>query len=217
MSNGADRLESRCHECLLYGAVAGLDDGVVLVGNDGRILLLNRRAEELLELDAGGAAGQPLRTLLRDPKLIHFWSTASRQQEAAVCELAFAPDRTLRATVAVCRGASGAIIGRMLTLRDVSRERTVQVELSAAVARRLMALAGADEMPEALPLLTRREGEILRLLASGLTNAAIAARLRVSINTVASHIKHLYPKLGVVNRSQATAVALSHGIQPDPR
>jgi DNA-binding CsgD family transcriptional regulator len=217
MSNGADRLESRCHECLLYGAVAGLDDGVILVGNDGRILLLNRRAEELLALEGGGVAGQPLRTVLRDPKLIHFWSTASHQLEAAVCEWVAAPDRTVRATVAVCRGASGAVIGRMLNLRDVSRERAIHVELSAAVARRLAALAGGDDQPEVLPLLTRREGEILRLLASGLTNAAIAARLRVSINTVASHIKHLYPKLGVVNRSQATAVALSHGIYPDPR
>ena len=105
----------------------------------------------------------------------------------------------------------------MLSLRDVSRERTVQVELSAAVAKRLAAMAGNDENAEDLPTLTRREGEILQLLASGLTNAAIAARLYVSVNTVASHIKHLYPKLGVVNRSQATAVALSHGIHPDPR
>jgi PAS domain S-box-containing protein len=217
MANGVDRLESRCFECLLFGAVAGLDDGIVLVGNDGRILLLNRRAEELLGLDAGRVAGEPLRTALRDPRLVQFWSTASRQQEPAVCELVSAPDRTLRVTVAVCRGASGATIGRMLNLRDVSRERSVHVELSAAVARRLAALAGADETPQDLPLLTRREGEILKLLASGLTNAAIAARLTVSINTVASHIKHLYPKLGVVNRSQATAVALSHGIHPDPR
>jgi len=217
MAKRADRLESQCYECLLYGAVAGLDDGMVLVGNDGRILMLNRRAEEMLGVDADDVAGEPLRTTLRDPMLIQFWSTAARQEDPSVCELASGPDRTLRATVAVCRGASGATIGRMLNLRDVSRERTVHVELSAAVAKRLVALAEADESAQLLPPLTRREGEILRLLASGLTNAAIATRLCVSINTVASHIKHLYPKLGVVNRSQATAVALSHGIHLDPR
>ena len=52
--------------------------------------------------------------------------------------------------------------------------------------------------------LTRRESEILRLIAFGCTYAQAANRLGVSLHTVASHIKNTYRKLGV--RSAAAAV-----------
>jgi DNA-binding NarL/FixJ family response regulator len=52
---------------------------------------------------------------------------------------------------------------------------------------------------------TARELEILAQVAQGLTNAQIARRLRVSDNTVKFHLQNLYLRLGVRNRTEATA------------
>jgi DNA-binding NarL/FixJ family response regulator len=56
--------------------------------------------------------------------------------------------------------------------------------------------------------LTPRESEVLGLLAEGLAQREIAARLTISPKTVGTHIEHVLRKLGVHNRAQAVAVAL---------
>jgi ATP/maltotriose-dependent transcriptional regulator MalT len=53
--------------------------------------------------------------------------------------------------------------------------------------------------------LSRREHDVLRLIAAGYSNQEIAATLVISINTVKMHIKHIYGKLCIRNRVQATA------------
>lgn len=58
--------------------------------------------------------------------------------------------------------------------------------------------------------LTERELATLRLLASGQPTKAIAQRLAVSISTVERYITHLYAKIGVRSRAEATAFALRH-------
>ena len=58
--------------------------------------------------------------------------------------------------------------------------------------------------------LTRRELEVLRLLAEGLTNAQIAGRLVLSTVTVNAYLRTIYSKLGVSSRSAATRYALDH-------
>jgi LuxR family maltose regulon positive regulatory protein len=57
--------------------------------------------------------------------------------------------------------------------------------------------------------LTAREIEVLRAIAKGQTYDEIAAGLVVSINTVRTHIKSIYGKLGVNNRTEAIATARS--------
>ncbi len=52
---------------------------------------------------------------------------------------------------------------------------------------------------------------MLALLAEGLTNRAIAARLVVSVHTVRSHVAHLYDKLGVHSRAAAVAALYEFG------
>jgi DNA-binding CsgD family transcriptional regulator len=60
----------------------------------------------------------------------------------------------------------------------------------------------AAELPDDL---TRREAEILRLLATGSTNNEIAAALFLSVHTVERHLTNSYRKVGVRNRADATA------------
>jgi two-component system nitrate/nitrite response regulator NarP len=58
-------------------------------------------------------------------------------------------------------------------------------------------------------LLTAREREILAALPRGFSNAELARRLGVSVNTIKFHLKSLYDKLAVKNRAQAVARALA--------
>jgi two-component system, NarL family, nitrate/nitrite response regulator NarL len=62
--------------------------------------------------------------------------------------------------------------------------------------------------------LSRREREVLQLLAGGLSNKEIARRLGVETVTVAVHLSSIYRKLGAANRTQAARIALEHGISP---
>ncbi|HEX2192674.1 MAG TPA: LuxR C-terminal-related transcriptional regulator, partial [Acidimicrobiales bacterium] len=67
--------------------------------------------------------------------------------------------------------------------------------------------------PRALPGgLTAREGEVLGLVAKGKTNRQIADDLVISEKTVASHLSHIFTKLGLSSRSAATAYAYEHGL-----
>ena len=69
----------------------------------------------------------------------------------------------------------------------------------------------ADSLPLAINL-TRRETEVLRLLAQGLSNKEIAAELWLSDRTVERHLTGLYAKIGVRRRTEATLFALQQGL-----
>lgn len=62
---------------------------------------------------------------------------------------------------------------------------------------------GAVELPDATEPLTRREQAVLELISRGLSNKAIAEALFISPNTLKVHIRNLYGKMGVENRTQA--------------
>jgi len=60
--------------------------------------------------------------------------------------------------------------------------------------------------------LTKRETEVLRLLAAGRSNREVAERLVLSERTVEHHIASIYRKIGAHSRVEATAYALRHGL-----
>ena len=60
--------------------------------------------------------------------------------------------------------------------------------------------------------LTAREVEVLRLVAAGESNAEIAARLGVTINTVERHVVNVYRKIDARGRADATAFAIRNGL-----
>jgi DNA-binding NarL/FixJ family response regulator len=64
------------------------------------------------------------------------------------------------------------------------------------------------------PVLTRRELEILRLLAYGKSHKEIAHDLYLSRKTVGTHVERLYRKLGAHSRQQAVTAARRHGLMP---
>jgi DNA-binding NarL/FixJ family response regulator len=88
--------------------------------------------------------------------------------------------------------------------------------LAPSVTRRLIAEFAARPDPAAAPAaladLTRREREILALVAAGLTNAEIAERLVISPLTAKTHVARILAKLGCHDRAQLVALAYETGL-----
>jgi DNA-binding NarL/FixJ family response regulator len=63
--------------------------------------------------------------------------------------------------------------------------------------------------------LTAREVEVLRLLARGLSNKAIAGELHISPKTAGNHVEHIYTKTGATNRAAASLFAMQQGLLPE--
>jgi DNA-binding NarL/FixJ family response regulator len=80
--------------------------------------------------------------------------------------------------------------------------------------RRLAAAYGPPEARLPGVGLTEREGEVLTLMAAGLSNAEIAARLHLGVETVKTHVGGVLAKLGVRDRTQAVVAAYRSGFVP---
>jgi DNA-binding NarL/FixJ family response regulator len=68
---------------------------------------------------------------------------------------------------------------------------------------------GLEELAEAL---TPREGEVLQMLASGLGNKEIAAKLAISEHTVKFHVASILGKLGATSRTEAVSLGIRRGL-----
>jgi DNA-binding NarL/FixJ family response regulator len=95
----------------------------------------------------------------------------------------------------------------------MSSEQAAQLALAtqddcSAVSRAVDGTRVANE----LPLLTRREREVSRLIAEGLTNRQICRALSISERTVGSHVDHIMTKLNVRSRTRIAVWAIQHGL-----
>jgi ATP/maltotriose-dependent transcriptional regulator MalT len=96
---------------------------------------------------------------------------------------------------------------------DLAGARSVFVQLGAATdVERLDRLVSPEKSGPAVSGLTPRELEVLKLVSTGRTNAAVASELVLSEKTVARHVSNIFAKLGLSSRSAATAYAYEHNL-----
>lgn len=91
-----------------------------------------------------------------------------------------------------------------------------EAPMSRAMTGKLLRQLAQQSQPAAQPsaseVLSARECEVVALVADGLSNAEIAEELGIARNTVKNHLRSILAKLGVRNRAQAAAYAVSQGL-----
>ena len=157
--------------------------GCQFVKRDGQVIDLLLDAE--LSYDAGGRL-TPTAVLYRGDDLVQ-WRHAS------------ATIKAIQLLAGVRQDNEDALYSPPAPRSDVGR--SLSQELGAPP------ISGAWS-----PLLTGREMEVLRLLATGARSKEIAAELSVTVHTVKFHIENLHKKLGVRTRAEAVRVAIERGL-----
>jgi DNA-binding NarL/FixJ family response regulator len=124
-----------------------------------------------------------------------------------------AESEEVRAAIAAALRTSSAfdVVDVSASTRDVSA--AAEIVITARERRQATQSVGpaAPDIVTA-PVLTQREQQILELLADGLGNKQIAARLGITTNTVKSHLELLFDKLDVSSRAEAVATAARTGL-----
>lgn len=121
-----------------------------------------------------------------------------------------APYEAARVRVLIARACHALDDAETASL-EIEGARLAFVELGAAHdATSIAALQRALATESADDELTPREREVLRLVATGKTNRAIAATLGISEKTIARHVSNIFTKLGLASRAAATAYAYEH-------
>lgn len=117
-------------------------------------------------------------------------------------------DATVRA--ALDAGASGYV------LKGDSRQQIVRAIHAVAAGASILGSGVSRQAPGAAPdpfaELTARERQVLEMLATGSSTAAIAARLGVAAKTVTNNLSAIFAKLGVAGRTEAALLARDHGL-----
>jgi DNA-binding CsgD family transcriptional regulator len=167
-----------------------MDCGVLVLSAGGRLLFANERARSLLASFAVAAPGEPARLL---PDVMRVMIT--RSVHSPVPE-----DRSFAGPLRVEWPERSLSIHLIVT----RRERILLLEEQRVPPR---ARTGGPETLEVFGI-THREAEVLRWLAEGKSNPEIGVILEIATRTVKKHLEHIFPKLGVENRTTAAARAL---------
>ena len=203
----------------LETALTRAGDGACAVGADGRIALWNRAAEKMLGYTAREILGRPccdvfvghdddgnrlcyqgchVMKLIALGETIQNFDMQTRSKDGHPVWLNVSILRLADA------GQGGPVTVHLF--RDVSATK----ELLMLVHERLTATAEREAGANRHDVLSRRELEVLRLLAIGLNTRAAAERLHVSPATVRNHVQNLFAKLEVHSRLEAVAYASRH-------
>ena len=208
------------------GAVVGQAEGHLLWARchqvGGEIAQARHRAE--LALQRATEPRQPLALLQAHRRLGEIDTAAGRIAEAeshldealALADACAAPYE--RALTLLARAEFRTTMDRTAEARAALEEaRAICVPVNAALTlarvdalvSRLTAATPAGGRPAGLSV---RELEVLRLVADGLTDAEVGARLSISPRTVGQHLRSVYTKLGVPSRGAATRFAVENGL-----
>lgn len=193
-------------------------DGAFVIGADGRIVLWNRAAERILGYPAREVLGRAccavfvgmddhgnrlcyqgchVMNLLKLDEPVQSFDMRTRAKSGKPVWL----------NISVLSSPAGAPEAHTIHLfRDV----TASKELLTLVHERLAGPPPGNAPGGPGASLSRRELEVLRLMADGLSTAATAERLHVSRATVRNHVQNILMKLGVHSRLEAVAFATKH-------
>jgi len=216
------------------GANSGRQDGIlrVLIVDDHEVLRTGTRqvlesSDDIVvvgEADDGSAALAVIDELDPDVVLIDIrlpdrsgidvarQLTLTHPDVRVVILSAYDDDEFVRAALEV--GVTGYL------LKTMARDELVSAVRAAAQGTTVLdpvlspRLAGVHSSfgPSSGPRLTWRERETVELVAEGLSNKAIAARLGVSVRTVEGHLNHVFTKLGVESRTELVRHVLTQGL-----
>jgi DNA-binding NarL/FixJ family response regulator len=119
---------------------------------------------------------------------------------------------------AICAGAAGYLLKNASLSEITDGIRTVMsggATLDVNIAQYILTALQTKPRPTSDSItLTEREMQVLELLGEGLQKKEISERLQISTATVATHVRHIYEKLGVQNAPAAISKAFQSGILP---
>jgi DNA-binding CsgD family transcriptional regulator len=157
------------------------------------------------------AEGNPREALVRLRRSWIIWRELDAPYEAARARVLIGQACWAlgdQATATIELDAARKLFGQLGARPDVGRLDELTRELAAPRDGGMGAVADSGAGG-----LTAREVEVLRLIATGKSNRAIAGDLVISEKTVARHVSNIFTKLDVSSRSAATAYAYEHGLQ----
>jgi PAS domain S-box-containing protein len=199
-------------------------DGVYAVDHDQNIVFWNSAAERLLGLRASDvlrrkcfdviAGGDhrghpfcgpdcPVVECARQGHAYENYDVRSRTADGKA--------RWLNISIVVLVGRRRRSVLTVHLFRDITERRQREMRTRRAIGE-VIGISGAAGHDAALGRLTRREMEVLQLLATGLTTPGMAGALGLSKTTVRNHVEHLLAKLGVHSRLEAVVYAARHGL-----
>ena len=200
------------HEVLAASLAQVLDHepDLTVVGSAGTLekarALLATAAPDVVLLDHRMPDGDGVEAI---PELL-----ALRPEASVVVLTATTADHVL---IAAIEGGASGFVSKTRGLDEVtSAVRAAAAGESVISPEMLARLLPRLHRREAEPrdTLTDREREVLQLLAEGLSNAAIAERLVVSVHTVRNHVANLSTKLGAHSKLEALSIAVREGLLP---
>jgi len=199
---------------VLTQALARAADGAFAIGPAGRLVLWNRAAERILGWSAKEVLGRSCCEVLVGSDVngnrlcyqgCHVMSLVEQSEAVQHFEMQ-------------TRAKTGKSVWLDISILEVpaangGRSLTVHLFRDVTATKALLDLVGerpaspAASNGDGAPLLTKRELEILQLMASGANTKVLAERLHVSRATIRNHAQNIFAKLGVHSRLEAVAYA----------
>ncbi len=172
--------------------IESMSVGVLVLDEADTVVECNALASRVMMADSNKLVGQPLKEVWPQANAVLGRQVQTGRNIIQVFEDSFATPRSFAVAVSETYAQDGTGAGKLVVVHDVTD--SLQDALSIAAGK--------------LGHLTAREMEVLRLVAGGATNKNIAATLIISDSTVKTHVRNILDKLGLANRTQATAYAI---------